>query len=97
MRLFPAPKPTLERAARAIHALGEGVTFLIVYYGSDAPEVGRPFNRPLRTPTTLDRFGLVTGHNDEPMLRMLQADEFKRAMGFPTAHGIRQRQQARPH
>lgn len=39
-------------------------------------------NRPLRTVTTLDRFGLVTWKDDTPMLRMLQVSELSRAMGF---------------
>jgi DNA (cytosine-5)-methyltransferase 1 len=51
--------------------------------------------RPLRTLTTLDRFGLVTWEGSEPMLRMLQVNELKSAMGFP---GVRTaaRQQTRP-
>jgi DNA (cytosine-5)-methyltransferase 1 len=40
-------------------------------------------NRPLRTLTTLDRFGLVSGLGKETTLRMLQVPELKRAMGFP--------------
>lgn len=40
-------------------------------------------DRPLRTLTTLDRFGLVTWEGPEPALRMLQVDELRRAMGFP--------------
>jgi DNA (cytosine-5)-methyltransferase 1 len=39
-------------------------------------------NRPLRTVTTLDRFGVVTWQDDIPMLRVLQDPELKRAMGF---------------
>jgi hypothetical protein len=38
-------------------------------------------DRRLRTLTTLDRFGLVTWEGREPMLRMLQVDELRRAMG----------------
>ena len=79
-------KPTLERADRAIEALGEGTPFLIVYYSSDGAGGWQTIDRPLRTLTTLDRFGLVTWHDNEPMLRMLQVDELKRAMGFPTMH-----------
>jgi len=63
-------------------ALGRGVDFLIVYYGSDASGGWQPLDRPLRTMTTLDRFGLVTWDGDTPMLRMLQVPELKRAMGF---------------
>jgi DNA (cytosine-5)-methyltransferase 1 len=79
-------KPTLERAERAIEALGRGVPFLIVYYGSDGAGGWQTLDRPLRTLTTLDRFGLVTWQDGEPMLRMLQVDELKGAMGFPPEH-----------
>jgi len=43
-------------------------------------------DRPLRTLTTLDRFGLVTWEGREPMLRMLQVEELRRAMGFQPAY-----------
>ena len=74
---------TLERARRGIAALGEGVPFLIVYYGSDGAGGWQRLDRPLRTLTTLDRFGLVEWHTGEPTLRMLQVPELRRAMGFP--------------
>jgi DNA (cytosine-5)-methyltransferase 1 len=77
---------TLERAERAIKALGKGTPFLIVYYGSDGAGGWQSIDRPLRTLTTLDRFGLVTWEGREPMLRMLQVDELRRAMGFPRNH-----------
>lgn len=73
---------TLERAERAMNALGEGVPFLIVYYGSDGAGGWQSLDRPLRTITTLDRFGLVTWVEGVPMLRMLQVDELMAAMGF---------------
>ena len=72
---------TIERAERAMDALGEGEDFLIVYYGSDYAGGWQPLDVPLRTVTTLDRFGLVTWQNGEPMLRMLQPPELIRAMG----------------
>ena len=75
-------KPTLERAERAIAAIGEGEPFLIVYYGSDAGGGWQTLDRPLRTITTIDRFGLVTWAGREPHLRMLQVPELMRAMGF---------------
>ena len=75
-------KNTLERAHRAIETLGRGVPFLIVYYGSDGSGGWQPLDRPIRTLTTLDRFGLVTWRDDTPMLRMLQVPELRRAMGF---------------
>jgi DNA (cytosine-5)-methyltransferase 1 len=73
---------TLERANRAIRELGSGVPFLIVYYGSDGSGGWQPLDRPIRTLTTLDRFGLVTWDGRTPMLRMLQVPELRRAMGF---------------
>lgn len=73
---------TIERAERAIAALGAGNDFLVVYYGSDGSGGWQSLDQPLRTMTTLDRFGLVTWDGDEPMLRMLQVSELRRAMGF---------------
>lgn len=73
---------TLERADRAIAELGKDVPFLIVYYGSDGSGGWQPIDRPLRTMTTLDRFGLVEWDDGKPTLRMLQVPELHRAMGF---------------
>ena len=81
-------QPTLERAKRAINDLGKGTPFLIVYYGSDGAGGWQSLDRPLRTLTTLDRFGLVTWQGREPMLRMLQVDELRRAMGFPQSYTL---------
>ncbi len=72
---------TLDRAARAIEAIGEGKDFIIVYYGSDYAGGWQKLDVPLRTITTLDRFGLVTWKDGAPQLRMLQPDELLRAMG----------------
>ena len=74
---------TLERASRGIEAMGRGKPFLIVYYGTDGAGGWQRLDRPLRTLTTLDRFGLVTWEGSEPMLRMLQVDELRRGMGLP--------------
>ena len=63
-------------------ALGSGEDFLIVYYGSDGSGGWQPLDKPLRTVTTLDRFGLVTWSGGTPMLRMLQPPELRRGMGF---------------
>jgi DNA (cytosine-5)-methyltransferase 1 len=79
---------TLERAERAIAALGAGVPFLIVYYGSDAAGGWQALDRPLRTITTIDRFGLVTWVAGEPHLRMLQVPELTRAMGFGNGYNL---------
>lgn len=82
-------KSTIERAERAIEALGPGVPFLIVYYGSDGAGGWQQLDVPLRTVTTLDRFGLVTWKSREPFLRMLQPPELIRAMGAGTKHQLR--------
>ena len=79
---------TLARAERAMKELGKGEPFLIVYYGSDGAGGWQPLNRPLRTLTTLDRFGLVTWEGRTPMLRMLQVPELKRAMGFDNNYDL---------
>jgi DNA (cytosine-5)-methyltransferase 1 len=86
LRLPGRARPTIERAERAIAALGKGQPFLIVYYGSDGAGGWQPLHRPLRTLTTLDRFGLVTWTGKEPMLRMLQVNELRRAMSFPDVY-----------
>ena len=87
---------TLERAKRGIATLGEGRPFLVVYYGSDGAGGWQPLDRPLRTMTTLDRFGLVEWDAGEPTLRMLQVPELRRAMGFDDGfrlrHGTRREQ-----
>lgn len=76
---------TIERAERAINALGPRVPFLIVYYGSDGAGGWQSLDVPLRTVTTIDRFGLVTWDGRVPLLRMLQPPEIQRAMGFDAA------------
>jgi DNA (cytosine-5)-methyltransferase 1 len=82
LRTEERAQPTIDRAERAIATLGARIPFLIVYYGSDGAGGWQPLNRPLRTVTTLDRFGLVTWEDETPMLRMLQVSELRRAMGF---------------
>lgn len=78
-------KATLERADRAFAALGRQEPFLLVYYGSDAAGGWQRLSVPLRTITTVDRFALVKpGDNGaEHVMRMLQPQELKVAMGFP--------------
>lgn len=75
--------PTLERAERAIKAIGADQPFLIVYYGSDAAGGWQTLDRPLRTITTLDRFALVEPNANGHRMRMLQPPELAAAMGFP--------------
>lgn len=77
---------TLSRAERAIASLGPNEPFLIVYYGSDGSGGWQPIDRPIRTLTTLDRFGLVTWQQRTPFLRMLQVEELRAAMGFPATY-----------
>jgi DNA (cytosine-5)-methyltransferase 1 len=79
---------TLARIQRGIDALGRGVPFLVVYYGTDGSGGWHSLDKPIRTLTTLDRFGLLTWDGDQPMLRMLQVPELKAAMGFGPSYQI---------
>lgn len=76
-------KATIERAERAIAALGPNKSFLIVYYGSDGAGGWQRMDEPLRTITTVDRFAYVKPTAEGYFMRMLQPDELRRAMGFP--------------
>lgn len=86
-------KRTLERADRAMSHLGEKTPFLIVYYGSDRAGGWQSLDVPLRTVTTLDRFALVKPGRSGHVMRMLQPEELKAAMGWPRkfkiGHGTR--------
>lgn len=73
---------TLERAERAISALGKKTPFLLVYYGSDGAGGWQSLDRPLRTITTLDRFALVKPSSSGHQMRMLQPDELRMGMGY---------------
>jgi DNA (cytosine-5)-methyltransferase 1 len=75
---------TIERAKRAILALGENRSFLIVYYSTDGCGGWQSLEQPLRTVTTLDRFAYVVPTPAGYMMRMLQPEELKLAMGFPS-------------
>lgn len=77
---------TLERVRHGIEQVGRGREFITVYYGSDKAGGYQSLDRPLRTLTTLDRFGLVGWDGRTPTLRMLQVPELKRAMGLPKAY-----------
>ena len=86
---------TLLRAESAMEKLGRGKDFIVVYYGSDRAGGWQALDRPLRTLTTLDRFGLVQWQDSEPTFRMLQVPEIKRAMGVEDMilkHGSRRDQ-----
>ena len=93
LRTTNRAKSTVERANRAIRALGRHAKFLIVYYGSDGAGGWQGLGRPLRTVTTLDRFALVRPANTGHQMRMLQVSELKVAMGLPQSfkllHGTR--------
>lgn len=82
-RSRPLAEATIERIKRGRKGVRGAEDFIIVYYGSDAAGGWQPLDRPLRTLTTLDRFGLVSGVGRATTLRMLQVPELKRAMGFP--------------
>ena len=74
---------TIARVKRGMAELGERKDFLVVYYGSDRAGGWQPLNRPIRTLTTLDRFGLVRWVDGVATFRMLQVSELRRAMGYP--------------
>ena len=79
---------TIQRAERAISSLGTKEPFLIVYYGTDGSGGWQPIDRPLRTVTTIDRFAFVKPTNMGYMMRMLQPEELKAAMGFPRTYRL---------
>lgn len=80
---------TIERAERAIAAVGDQ-PFLLVYYGSDKAGGWQDLQRPLRTVTTLDRFAYVKCEHGQRMMRMLQVPELKAAMGMPKKFSLGQ-------
>jgi DNA (cytosine-5)-methyltransferase 1 len=80
---------TLERADRALAAVGKDEPFLLVYYGSDAAGGWQRTGVPLRTLTTLDRFAYVKPSADGHLMRMLQVPEIKAAMGFPPNYQLK--------
>jgi len=79
---------TIQRAERAINTLGTEEPFLIVYYGTDGSGGWQPINRPLRTVTTIDRFAFVKPTDNGHVMRMLQPEELKIAMGFPESYRL---------
>ncbi|MGO9138763.1 MAG: DNA cytosine methyltransferase [Syntrophales bacterium] len=93
LRIERRATATLDSANRAIAELGDNESFLIVYYGSDHAGGWQPLDRPLRTITTLDRFAYVKPTPNGHVMRMLQPEELKLAMGWPKKfkidHGTR--------
>lgn len=81
-------KATIKRIMNGVRGVGEGIPFITVYYSSDKAGGWQPLERPLRTVTTLDRFGLVDYQGSNMTLRMLQVPELRRAMGFPECHKL---------
>lgn len=81
-------KETLARADRAIAELGGNTSFLIVYYGTDGGGGWQRMDSPLRTITTVDRFAYVRPGPQGHMMRMLQPDELRKAMGFPEKYNF---------
>ncbi len=77
---------TIRYAESAMKELGGKQAFLVVYYGSDKGGGWQSLDDPLRTVTTLDRFGLVRHNGREWTIRMLQPPELARAMGVPKSH-----------
>jgi DNA (cytosine-5)-methyltransferase 1 len=77
---------TLRYAEAAMEELGGRESFLVVYYGSDKGGGWQSLEDPLRTVTTLDRFGLVRHTSQGWTIRMLQPPELARAMGVPKKH-----------
>lgn len=73
---------TVVRYLTGLEQVGPQEQFLLVYYGSDGCGGWQSLERPLRTVTTVDRFALVDQAGSEPLIRMLQVPELKRAMGF---------------
>ena len=79
---------TIERAEKAIASLGPNSPFLIVYYGTDHAGGWQSLDVPLRTITTLDRFAFAKPTESGHVMRMLQPEELKLAMGWPKKYKI---------
>ncbi|USE78950.1 DNA cytosine methyltransferase [Cupriavidus gilardii] len=90
----PVQKPgraasTLQRIAQGRRAHGD--RFLTAYYGNEAG--GRSLARPLGTVTTRDRYALIDGDR----MRMLRADEYRAAMGFPADYRLPEQHRTAVH
>ncbi|HWW64460.1 MAG TPA: DNA cytosine methyltransferase [Sphingomonadaceae bacterium] len=81
---------TIARINRGMTELGKNEDFLVVYYGSDRAGGWQQLDRPIRTLTTLDRFGLVRWIDGVATFRMLQVSELRRAMGYPESAKLEQ-------
>ncbi len=84
-------KATIAKADHAIKSLGSDASFLLVYYGSGKHGNGgwQRLDEPLRTITTLDRFGyVIPDSNGQHKMRMLQPEELKLAMGYQKGYKL---------
>jgi DNA (cytosine-5)-methyltransferase 1 len=79
---------TIERAERAMAIVGRKDPFLVVYYGTDGSGGWQSIEQPLRTVTTIDRFAFVKPSRSGHLMRMLQPEELKLAMGFPPSYKL---------
>jgi DNA (cytosine-5)-methyltransferase 1 len=81
---------TIKSAERAISELGNSTPFLLVYYGSarKGNSGWQTIDEPLGTITTLDRFAYVVPSKSGHMMRMLQPEELKLAMGFKSNYKL---------
>ena len=70
--------------------MGETTPFLLVYYGSarNGNKGWQRLDAPLGTITTLDRFAYVIPSQNGHMMRMLQPEELKLAMGFDKSFNL---------
>lgn len=83
-------KPGRSPATLARVAAGRrdhGRRFVMPYYGNGSGLTGRSLNRPLGTVTTRDRWAVVDGD----LMRMLNVQEYKAAMGFPASYKLPER------
>lgn len=69
---------TLDRIANGRRQHGD--RFLAPYYGSGSGQTGRSMDRPIGTITTRDRWSIIDGSR----MRMLNKNENRAAMGFPS-------------
>ena len=81
---------TIKSAERAIAELGKKEPFLLVYYGSarKGNSGWQTIDEPLGTITTLDRFAYVVPSKNDHIMRMLQPEELKLAMGFKSNYKL---------
>jgi DNA (cytosine-5)-methyltransferase 1 len=82
-------KATLERIKNGRAMLGD--RFLAAYYGCE--KSGRSIKRPIGTITTRDRYSLIDGEK----MRMLTANEYRKAMGFPDGYILPKQKRATIH